>query len=744
MLQILKLFFWIIILCLCSQSYGSFQIVEVFPNTLDDKNLEYITIQNTSENTQSLSGYILSDASHKQYIFSDEILDIGEERQFFRPETKIILNNSDEEIFLISPEWEEIDSVTYTKTIKWEILEFEPKNNVIEIWEIFISDEVFISWEVFISDETKIELLSSDTASILWDKQQDEIQWNSDIIVPDILIWLQRPSYVSQSWSTDMYRCDRKECKINFDLRNSFSQQYTESSYICRIDFWFWEITWQEEKCNPNTVIFPEWTHRVVFSVYHTEDLNYFSQKEILIYNTPKEWSWDIQSQSIKNTSSVDSKSSWILKERLSLLAPKLIVQSWLVWEGFYYTCQKDVCKINLKYEPRHQDERCYWDFWEGIYSHNMTQYKCNPSFVTLPEWTHKLSLKVYDRNYEDNYTIFPFTVHPKSENLSWERKWEWVSLGEKVLWDSIWEEDSTSEDITLSVELQGKLSKDKTLSWSVLTCSGVEKCSVNLLWIVQWDSKELKYIWKLNGKTFSEKLNPKWIWIEWEWTHKIIFQAWNRQAIFIVEINNSLSSPEKESIKNSSTSWNDSKVKFTQNFLALKYDGLRISGSAPIWSRVEIYHQWKKILSWNTDEKWKYRFVSKSFSVWEYVFDTKIFLNSWEEIYIEASWEFLLVSEKRAYWFVPKKVSPKSSSSSNNVKIPPMLILKNTTEYTPNTSHSLPLKQKIVFIIILLFLWIWMILHMILQNYKRVSAEMYFIYLQQFSVKHKITLILP
>ncbi len=48
----------------------------------------------------SLSGYILSDKK-KDFIFSSEILlQAGEKRQFFRPETKLILNNSNEKLTL--------------------------------------------------------------------------------------------------------------------------------------------------------------------------------------------------------------------------------------------------------------------------------------------------------------------------------------------------------------------------------------------------------------------------------------------------------------------------------------------------------------------------------------------------------------------------------------------------------------------------------------------------------------------
>jgi hypothetical protein len=55
---------------------ANFEIAEVFPNTVDDSNLEYITIKNNYEETKSLSGFILEDTSGKQFTFGqDDIIE---------------------------------------------------------------------------------------------------------------------------------------------------------------------------------------------------------------------------------------------------------------------------------------------------------------------------------------------------------------------------------------------------------------------------------------------------------------------------------------------------------------------------------------------------------------------------------------------------------------------------------------------------------------------------------------------
>jgi len=883
MLKILKLFFCVFFLFLSTQSYGSFQIVEVFPNTIDDKNLEYVIVQNISGEAQSLSGYTLSDKVKGYIISTDEILDIWEKQIFLRWETKLILNNSNEEIFLSWPEWDGIDSVSYKNTIKWEALFFEPREHSIEIPNLIISDEVFISWEVLISEEVRIaDYPETRVEADTWLQLKDE----NLLAAPDVVIWFQRPSYVELTGTWNVYTCDssRDECKVNFDLRSSFSDWVPERDYRCEIDFGLAELSWQEWRCNPNTVIFSEWRYEVIFKIYHEDDETVFSQQSILIQNIPVQekeheiiqenvqkiisqslftdledeivqevditmpevvfwlqrpsyiehagtwniyvcdssrdeckvnfdlrdsftenismseysceidfwvawisfweeekcnpntvtfpvWRYEVQFQIIhkefpenisektifiehtlltQNITNLQSKPLWNQSSassisRIQVGTSKFIVQSWLSWEWYEYYCVKDTCKINLKYEPKYKQEKCFWDFAWGSYSHPKTQHKCNPSYVEIPAWVHKLSLKVYDSNYEDNYIIFPFTVYPKSEDIALLTEQD---IQENLeLSDELWEWNISQKTQKISIELQWKISKEKTLSWSVLRCSWVEKCYVNLEWIVIGWGEE-KYSWMLDGEEFSQNMNPKWIWLEWEWIHEITFIVGDSQAAFQVHIVASslplgedwMRSAESEVEKQAQ----DTKIKFTQNFLALKYDGLRISWLAPVASKVEIYNAWEKILSWVSDEKGKYRIVSKSFSAWDYIFSTKITLISGEEIFLEDSGEFTLLSDKRANWFLVKKSSTKTSSLKSSTKVTPKLVLKQSDAYIPEEIEILSIRQRIILIAGLLFFWICMLLHMISKTHRIISSQLLSIYLQQFSIKQRITLILP
>jgi hypothetical protein len=811
----------------------------------------------------------------KDYIIQSDIILWAEDIQkFTRPETKLILNNSNEEVFLRDVDWEIIDSVIYETSQKWKTLIFEKKIIIPEIPEVLISDEAFISWEVLISDEVLTNPPSSDHNTVPLIKGEDETQWSRGIIAPEIIISLQRPSYITQSGSSDIYVCDKtkEECKVNFDMRDSFTEtspekdyeclidfgietiifweeqkcnpntvifpewefelifriiheddssifsekriiiehfideaelnspgsddnsipliegeaetewinvitapeiiidlqrpsyitqsgssdiyvcdnskeacnvnfdvrgSFTDTSperdYVCEIDFWFWHLTWEEEKCNPNTIIFPEWIFEVIFQIHHEDDSAVISQKSISVINTgfkPK----------ISTNVSESASDWWDITPRIHVWRSNFIVQSWLSWEWYEYECLKEPCKINLKYTPKYKDEKCFWNFAWGIYSHPMTLHKCNPSYVELPKWVNQLSLKVYDSNYEDNFIIFPFTVYPKSEKILLEEWWTLWEENTQLIENIQWE-------ISAKINLQWKLSKEKSLSWSTLACSWVEKCYANLEGIIEWNKSGLKYLWKLDDEVFSEKLNPGWIWVEWEWTHIIIFKVWDIEKSFqiIIEKDVALLSSKGEEIQDRVVSWKETKLDFTQNFLVLKYDGLRISGKAPVWSKIEIYNQWEKIISWEVDEKWKYRLVSKYFKPWEYSFDTKIILASWEEIFLETSWEFILKPEKRTSWFIVKKAkTTKRSSKSSSTKVSPKLVVKDNIVGVPEVSMSLSFWEKIIFITSLLLLWIIMLLHMILKTNKIISSQIFSIYLQQFSVKHKVTLILP
>jgi hypothetical protein len=108
---------------LFNQVFAQILFSEIFPNTDDDVNLEYIELYNSWSFSQSLSWYILKDKAQKEFTFwTWEILLSLQKKKFFRPQTKILLNNSNEELFLYNNSWALIDSFSYEESINWEII----------------------------------------------------------------------------------------------------------------------------------------------------------------------------------------------------------------------------------------------------------------------------------------------------------------------------------------------------------------------------------------------------------------------------------------------------------------------------------------------------------------------------------------------------------------------------------------------------------------------------------------------
>lgn len=706
-----------------------FNIVELMPNTIDDSNLEYIVILNNSDLSESLEWYYLQDASWKKYTFLwDEVLESQEKKKYLRSQTKLILNNSNEILSLYS--WEDIleDTVEYKKTTKWIALMFwdaqgeESHEEIIEKWENEVEN---INEEKI--DEQNLEILFS----------------------------LQRPSYITQSWSTDIYLCDnlKDECKVNFNLEESFSEGYSKGDYRCMIDFWI--ITNEEEKCNPNTVIFPEWISNVIFQIFHKDTNLLVSQKEIKI----------IFDRSLGNTQVLSQNSSSSKRAKLALRKPNIIVQSWLDGRGTNFYCQRIDCKMNLNYEKIHNDERCFWDFWPGLASSESTRTRCNPWYVDIPEGSFELSLRIYEDNFESNSKIQKFYIH----NISHETQWEDTQIMQDKAIGQQWEEISVEvmEKIQASINLQWKMSQEKTLSWNTLRCSWVEKCYVNFTSEINHKSGELWYKWSNNGVVFSEKENPLWEWFG-SWEHEIIFEIMQDNTSIIEEkfyISVEWSMLESsdvwysiqendiwEPILFSGDSqdyqwWNTSKkidINFTQNFLVLKYDWLRISGKSPLWSKVELYLWEEKIWEAVSSEKWKYRIVSKDFSEWNYTFDTKIILWDWKELFLRESWNKEIISDDRAHWFITKKTSSRKNKISQKNKKTQFIIKSEKEKIVKNeNSAHLSLFYRVVFSMVLVFLSVLWVFHIFSIMLKKMWKTRTFSHMTTaFSVRQKVCLI--
>jgi len=559
---------------------------------------------------------------------------------------------------------------------------------------------------------------------------------------------LQRPSYITLWDIDDEYICDseRDECKVNFDLRNSFIGEYYTGDYECSIDFWFDIITGQENRCNPNTVVFPTGEFQLVFRIYDEDDESHFKEKIIFISNPEK-----VEIEENKNSSSYSSWGSNIELEDIDpdiyISKPRIIIQSGLSWWWKYMYCEKSECKINLEYEKKHADERCYWDFNDSMTSSSTTHTRCNPWYVMLSRWIHEFSLRVYEKDNDDNKKITWFYVYNNSENQILEESSDSILSQETISKDtsgelSISEKTEELEDIFLGIKLQWKISENKIIEENTLKCMGVDRCYVNFTGITDSESANTLYYWHIDNELFSTSLNPSWIWLEWYGEHKINFLVKENEKIFSQEFTVYV---EQESIESSNKIETEnldkgglSKKDFTQNFLVLKYDWLRVSGKAPAWSKIEIMF-WENILSQDVWDNWKYRIVTKNIFSWEHNFDTKLILKNGDEIFLENSWTTQITREQRNLWFQAKKTSSNKQTQQKNWKIS---ISAFNSINKQSTDLGMSLKESVLWIWSIIIIFIFTSLHLLFRHLRFPVAESLNIYKTLFSVKQKVCLL--
>ncbi len=146
----------------------------------------------------------------------------------------------------------------------------------------------------------------------------------ADEIIPDIILSFQSASYLTdKDLILDTYNCDKTkpECKVNFDLSDTF-WWYVSTKFACENNFSF--VTWEEVKCNPNTITFPIWTFLINFKIYEKDIPTNFKEKSITIINEIEQEQTVTSSWATSSTGSLEepileqNANSWSLSETWS------------------------------------------------------------------------------------------------------------------------------------------------------------------------------------------------------------------------------------------------------------------------------------------------------------------------------------------------------------------------------------------------------------------------------------------
>ncbi len=486
------------------------------------------------------------------------------------------------------------------------------------------------------------------TDSWTWETSSWFLEEEILVSSPEIIYDFQIPTYLlDKGIKKETYECNKEkdECKVNLNLESSFTWTYQKSDYKCEIDFWFWSwtLTWQEEKCNPSTVIFPIWEYYINFKIIYKNDESIYSTWTIKINN----------SEIIENNENNSDDSWWwwggwgwwwvmSQEEKINIISPEIEIQSWLEEINWEYKCKKEDCKVNLEYEPKNSKEKCIWSFNWWDYS-DWTQEKCNPWYVDYSLWTYEIKLKVYQNWVESNFkeTILSFKNEEKAE--------------EQTDQNPDLEQETQTEKISITtpeIEIQSWLAQ---VDWEY-RCKK-EDCKVNLEYEPK-DSDE-KCLWSFNWWSFSDwtqkKCNP-WYVTYPLWTYQIklkVYQKWKESNFKETTLNfKNLKLEEQE--ENTETEeeeiTQEKTVKIILQWKQAKYKVIEPNSVKCIWvdkcninltsevtwytKKSDLVYKWN---FWNKTHSDKANPSAIWYEAWEYEIELKVYENSkflWENYF--------------------------------------------------------------------------------------------------------------
>ncbi len=338
-----------------------------------------------------------------------------------------------------------------------------------------------------------------------------------------IKIIFQNPTYLlEKEIEKDEYQCDilKGDCKVNFDFRDTFSG-ILESEYSCYTDFWF--ITWEEEKCNPNTITFPSWVDSTVtVTIQEKSNLENKMRRQIIIKNTlpPLETpdiTFDVQS-GLELTSSGT------------------------------YECKTASCSINLTAEHLFTGSHiaskyaCLWDFGSGILDNTGSIHDCNPSYASYPFfWEQKITLQLFEKSNPNNFKTWEFRFYNtkiSSEQNTWSgqttpESWTGTTSTWSIdSWTSSWstQESSFIPDIVLNFQSPSYVSE--TSSGTYLCDHSKGDCKLNLdLRPTFWGYIPTRFQCSIDSPLFSTETdfcNPNTIIVP-EWEYSIKLKIWEK-----------------------------------------------------------------------------------------------------------------------------------------------------------------------------------------------------------------------
>lgn len=505
------------------------------PNTDDDTLNEYIELKNFDNTELSLSWFYLMDNAWKTFYFNQShFIGPGISIKYYRPETKILLNNDEEVIKLYSSNWLELDNFSYTDSIKnQEIITWH------ECLDCIYEDEEVIenSWSTIeeIIENTwsyiEISYFTSSWSIFSITDSQATLSW-----VSFIWSWLVSILY----WTWDLFfSWELLDWNYNFINLNSQTQYFYQLNLLDLSWSIIQSLTWSFFTLE--TTSFEEDIQEIEFAAsnlyYWDEDNN--SKIDILEVELSKTVTWSIDLSKLK----IYSNTGW-LSTRLINSEIWIIDNYMLSWSSiFFHLIEQDNYKLDLKItNTTLSDLRLKSLSWAGIYDFSGT---------VLPDFSLTSSFNNYKNVYPKTFSNIFIS---NTENIaSTYEIWE-ISQDEDIVEQN--EDVIEIVDIPVSTWWWGGAISIPDIAINFQQPTYIISNSQDNVWICDWNREECKinidltpsFAWfsasnysceidfwnwiKINSCNPSTNIMPIWIW-------KAIFKIYEKNNILNYKIKN-------------------------------------------------------------------------------------------------------------------------------------------------------------------------------------------------------------
>jgi endonuclease YncB( thermonuclease family) len=273
-------------------------------------------------------------------------------------------------------------------------------------------------------------------------------------------VWsFQQPTYLVEKDNTKLasYTCDSEKdtCKVNFDFTSSVPTDEPSTHYSCLIDFWF-GVTGEENKCNPNTVEFPMWNWTVHLVVKKIADDSIVTEWSLAIIHPDG----SIDPLRVTHTRDWQSPSYLLLKDDISLSE---------------YSCdpEQEECKINLKVTPMLDGVESSLLSCEITSDFDIvpTSDPCNPNTSIVPEGEHTLTIKILDKTKNMTLQTYDIILKNNPPDTTIDPK--------RVVTDITWQQPTYL------------LEKEDTSKNEYACDSEKTECKINMLLVPKLDGEE-------------------------------------------------------------------------------------------------------------------------------------------------------------------------------------------------------------------------------------------------------------